>query len=163
MFFLDIQTNYYKKLNMKNEKCSIYNLIDLVKKEGKLPTINTVVDCYNLISIKYSLVVGAHDREKIRGPVRFKILNGTEHYIPLGKTQREQINTGEFGCVDDEKVLCRMDIKQGDQTKVTENTKNIILYAQGNENTSDEYLKEIIEEVCNLIIRFCGGEYRIIA
>jgi len=147
-------------LGLKNIKCSIYNLFDLVQKGGKLPTINTAVDSYNLISLKKSLVVGAHDREKVSGPMRFKIMNGTESYTPLFKTEREQINTGEFGCVDDEKVLCRLDIKQGDQTKVTEQTKNIILYVQGNENTSDAYLDEALEEICNLIIKFCGGEYR---
>ncbi len=154
--------NVYKKLYLKNIKCSVYNLIELVEKEGKLPTINTAVDSYNLISLKYSLVVGAHDREKLRGSMRFKILNGTEFYIPLFQTKQEQVNTGEFGVVDDEKVLCRLDVKQGDQTKVTENTKNIILYIQGNENTPDEFLQKAIEEICNLIIKFCGGEYRII-
>lgn len=154
--------NVYKKLGLKNIKCSIYNLFELVEKEGKLPTINTAVDSYNLISLKHSLVVGAHDREKLKGPMRFKILNGTEFYIPLFQTKQEQVNTGEFGVVDDEKVLCRLDVKQGDQSKVTENTKNIILYVQGNENTSKEYLQKAIEELCNLIIRFCGGEYRII-
>ncbi len=150
---------YHQKLKIIG-KCSVYNLIELVKKGGKLPTINTTVDSYNLISLKKSLVVGAHNREKIRGTVRFKILNGTEFYIPLFKTEREQVNTGEFGCVDDEKVLCKADIKQGDQTKVTEETKNIILYVQGNENTSDEYLNQALEEICNLIIKFCGGEYK---
>ncbi len=150
----------YKKLGLTNVKCSVYNLMDLVNKGGKLPTINTAVDSYNLISLKYSLVVGAHDREKLKGNVRVKILNGTEFYIPMGKDKREEVNTGEFGFVDDEKVLCRLDIKQGDQTKITENTKNIIVYVQGNENTSDEYLLKALEEICNLIIKFCGGEYR---
>src|SRR3989338_8691537 len=152
--------NYYKKLEIKNGKCSVYNLIELVKKGGKLPTINTAVDSYNLVSLKKSLVVGAHDREKIRGGVRFKILNVTEFYIPLFKNEKEEVNVCEFGCVDDEKVLCRADIKQGNQTKVTEQTKNIILYVQGNEFTSDQYLEEALQEICNLIIKFCGGEYR---
>ncbi|MBI2148120.1 methionine--tRNA ligase [Candidatus Woesearchaeota archaeon] len=159
---LEGYNSYYKKLDIKNGKCSVYNLIELVQKGGKLPTINTAVDSYNLVSLKKSLVVGAHDREKIKGSVRFKILNGTEFYIPLFKTEREEVITGEFGCVDDEKVLCRLDIKQGDQTKVTEETKNLILYVQGNEFTSDQYLNEALEEICNLIIKFCGGEYRMI-
>ncbi len=154
--------NYHKKLDIKNGKCSVYNLIELVKKGGKLPTINTAVDSYNTVSLKKSLVVGGHDREKIKGTVRFKILNGTEFYIPLFKTEREEVQTGEYGIVDDEKVLCRADIKQGDQTKVTENTKNIILYVQGNENTTEEYLNEALKEICDLIIKFCGGDYKIL-
>ena len=36
----------------------------------------------------------------------------------------------------------------------------IILYVQGNENTPDEYLTKAIKEICDLIIKFCGGEYR---
>lgn len=154
--------NYNKKLMKDPAKCSVYNLINLVQKGGKLPTINTAVDSYNTVSLKYSLVVGAHDREKIKGNVRFKILNGTELYIPLFKKEREEVKTGEFGCVDDEKVLCRLDVKQGDQTKVTEETKNLIVYVQGNENTSDEYLQKALEEICNLILKFCGGEYKLL-
>ena len=152
----------YKNLGLENIKCSVYNLIDLVKRGGKLPTINTLVDSYNLISLKYSLVVGAHDREKIKGSLGFKILNGTEYYIPLSKKEREQINAGEFGVIDEEKVLCRLDIKQGEQTKVTEDTKNIILYVEGNENASDELLDMAIKEMCDLILKFCGGNYRLI-
>jgi len=154
--------NYHIKLNSNPKLCSVYNLINLVKESGKLPTINTAVDSYNLISLEKNLVVGAHNREKVKRFMKFKILNGTELYIPLGKTQRQEVNTGDFGVVDEEKVLCKLDIKQGDQTKVTIDTKNIILYVQGNRNTSDEYLQKALEEICNLIVKFCGGEYKII-
>ncbi len=154
--------NYHRKLNTDPNKCSVHNLINLVRKGGKLPAINTAVDCYNIVSLKKTIVVGAHDREKIKGNIRFKILNGTEMYIPLFQKTQQLVNTGEFGCVDDEKVLCHMDIKQGDQTKVTENTKNIILYVQGNENISKKELDEAMLEICNLIIKFCGGEYKIL-
>jgi len=151
----------YEKLGIDG-KCSVYNLIDITKKGGKLPTINTAVDSYNFISLKYSLVLGAHDRENVRGSMKFKIMNGTESYIPLFKKEREIINSGEFGVVDDEKVLCRLDIKQCDETKVTEDTKNIILYIEGNETVSESDLKKITEETCELIVKFCGGEWRII-
>jgi len=153
--------NIYEKIE-KEGRCSVYNLIELVKKGGKLPNINTAVDSYNFISLKYSFVLGAHDREKVNGSMRFKILNGTEIFTPLFKKEIENIESGEFGVTDDEKVLCRMDIKQCDQTKVTEDTKNIILYVEGNENISESDLKNVIEETCELIVKFCGGEWRII-
>ncbi|MBS3167858.1 methionine--tRNA ligase [Candidatus Woesearchaeota archaeon] len=154
--------NYSRLLNIEEGQCSVYNLMDLVEENGKLPTINTAVDSYNIISLAKSLVVGAHDREHVKGPVRFDIFKGNELYIPLFTNEKKSVNKGEFGCIDDEKVLCRLDIKQGDQTKVTEKTKNIILYVQGNEYTSEEYLQEAIEEICKLMIRFCDGEYKIL-
>ncbi len=160
--FLEGYENYHKKLGTDPKQCSVHNLINLVKKGGKLPTINTAVDSYNLVSLKRTLVVGAHDREKIKGSVKFKIFNGTEIYTPLFQKTQQSVNTGEFGCVDDEKVLCNMDIKQGDQTKVTEETKNIILYVQGNENITEKELDEAIIEICDIILKFCGGEYRIL-
>jgi len=160
--FLEGYENYHKKLGTDPNKCSVHNLINLVKKGGKLPAINTAVDCYNLVSLKKTLVIGAHNREKIKGNIRFKILNGTELYIPLFQKTQQTVNTGEFGCVDDEKVLCHMDIKQGDQTKVTEETKNIILYVQGNENIPEKELDEAMLEICHLITKFCGGEYKIL-
>ena len=38
---------------------------------------------------------------------------------------------GEYACVDDEKVLCRLDAKQCQQTRITRNTAAFLVYVQG--------------------------------
>ena len=40
----------------------VVNLLDIVERAGKLPSINTLVDAYNLLSLKHAVVMGAYDR-----------------------------------------------------------------------------------------------------
>lgn len=62
-------------------------LINFIKKSGRLPNINTVVDCYNLVSAETLISIGAHDTSQIKGDVRFVITDGSETYAPLGQNE----------------------------------------------------------------------------
>jgi len=137
-------------------------LTRLIKEKGGLPTINTVVDSYNIASIKHLISAGAHDAAKIKGRVRFTIANGSEKYIPLGGAQLEKIEEGEYACIDDEHVLCRLDVKQSEYTKVDDKTKSVMVYAQGNKENDGMDLKQSLKEICESIVKFCGGSYKIL-
>ncbi len=138
------------------------HLLKLIERSGMLPNINKVVDCYNIVSAETMLSIGAHDLENISGNIQFRYTNGSEKYTPLGKSETEKVSKGEYACLDDEKILCRMDLKQCDETKVGGDTKKFIVYVQGNSATSDEYVLEGLQKVCNNIETFCNAKYRII-
>lgn len=150
----------YDAVGVKRDKHAVKNLIEIARKSGKLPTINTVVDSYNLVSIQKGLIVGAHDLEKIHGNIKIKIADGSELYIPLGENEKEKIEKGEYIFIDDKVVLCRLDVKQGNHTKVTNNTKNVFLYVQGNKYTSQKYLDSALKEICENITKYCGGSWK---
>ena len=61
------------------------HLISLAKAKGRVPNINTVVDCYNLVSAQTGFSIGAHDCAHLRGDVAFRITGGGERYWPLGE------------------------------------------------------------------------------
>lgn len=139
------------------------HLIKLAQANGRLPNINTVVDCYNLVSAETGLSIGAHDTAHIKGEVvSFKLTDGSEKYTPLGETQPVPVAAGEYACVDAEKILCRMDLKQCQETRITKETTEFIVYVQGNRNTSFDYLLAGLKQVCNLLIEICGGSYEVI-
>lgn len=138
------------------------HLLKLIKKSRMLPNINKVVDCYNIVSAETMLSIGAHNLANINGNIQFRYTDGTEKYTPLGKSETEKVTKGEYACLDDEKILCRMDLKQCNETKVDGNTKNFIVYVQGNNATSDEYVLEGLQKVCNNIEFFCNATYKII-
>jgi len=152
----------YKDTNVPQEYHAVQNLIDLAKKSGNIPQINTVVDSYNLVSLKKGLIVGAHDIEKISGNIKVKFAEGNELYIPLGKTDPMKIKKGEYVFVDDKVVLCRLDVKQGEHTKVDNSTKNVFLYVQGNKNTPQKYVDDAMKEILDLIEKYCNGTGKII-
>lgn len=138
------------------------HLIGLVQRNGRLPNINTVVDCYNLISAQTCLSIGAHDTAHIQGDVAFRLTDGSERYTPLGESQPVPVLAGEYACMDDEKIICRMDVKQCDETKITKATEAFIVYVQGNKNTEFSYLLDALHKTCELIQEICGGTYEII-
>lgn len=138
------------------------HLIGLAQRNGRLPNINTVVDCYNLISAQTGLSIGAHDTAHIKGKVAFRLTDGSERYTPLGENHPVKVRPGEYAAMDDEKIICRMDVKQCQETKITKETKAFIVYVQGNRATDFDYVLDGLHQVCNLIQEICGGAYEVI-
>lgn len=149
---------YYKSIGMEGTTPSEH-LLKLVERSKMLPNINKIVDCYNIVSLETWLSIGAHDLAHIKGDIEFRYTDGTEKYTPLGKSEPEKIIKGEYACVDEEKILCRMDIKQCDETKVSFETREFIVYVQGNKETSHEYIQEGLLKVCENIKNYCEGSY----
>ncbi len=134
-------------------------LTRLFVERGLFPHINIVVDIYNLVSLKTRLALGAHDIVNISGNVALKITNGTESFLPLGKSEKVPVFPGEYGYIDDgNSVICRMEVLQAEPTKVTEATTGIFVIVQGNANTDDNDVRNGAQEVGKLVTQFCGGE-----
>ena len=138
------------------------NLLRLIKSKGRFPNINTVVDAYNLISAKTLFSIGAHDLSKIKGDIRFIVTTGTEKYTPLGSENNVAVDVNEYAAVDDEKIICYLDQKQCQETKITKDTKEFIVYVQGNETSSQEDVNKVLGEIIDAIKKFCGGDSTII-
>jgi len=155
--FRDLHT----KVGRSNRKfvSSPESLIWLLKERGRFPQINTLVDIYNLISIKYKLALGAHDINKIVGDIALKLTDGSEKFISLESHQPESIFPGEYGYIDDENnIICRFEVIQCEQTKVTPESKDIFFIIQGNSETSADYIEIATKDLIDLITKFCRGK-----
>ena len=139
------------------------NLIKLLIKREDLVHINKAVDIYNIISIDSKLCLGAHDIDKVSGNVYLKITDGSENFIPLGSEESETIENGEYSFVDDDNdVICWLDIRQVDKTKVTENSNNILYLIIGNKENTYEELEKVANEIIKITTRYCGGRATIL-
>jgi DNA/RNA-binding domain of Phe-tRNA-synthetase-like protein len=138
------------------------HLIRLAQRNGRLPNINTVVDCYNLVSAQTFLSIGAHDLAHVRGDVRFVVTNGSELYVPLGETEPVAVQPGEYACMDTEKIICRMDIKQCQQTRITKDTTAFLVYVQGNRAVPPAALDAGLLQVCRLLEEICSASYEVV-
>ena len=133
-------------------------LVNLFLSKGVIPKINPVVDIYNLISLDTRLALGAHDVSHIIGDVILRLTNGTERFVPLGASEPEPISSGEYCYVDDSnEILCRLEHKQVEKTKVTENTTSCFFIIQGNEATSPELIEEAFQRLSSLLADNCSG------
>ncbi len=152
----------YRKHGLKDKHNSV-QFREWIDKKGQIPQINTVVDAYNIIATKHFVSAGCHDVSMIKGSkLKYVVTKGKEKYTTLGTSKTKTLSKGENAFVDNEKVLCWYDLKQGDETKITDKSKSCLLYVQGNKEISYDYLHNALEEMCKLITKINGGSYEII-
>lgn len=59
------------------------------------------------------------------------MLTGCESFRPLGETTPAATVAGEYGYVDAaNRLLCRLDVRQAEFSKVTERTRNALLIVE---------------------------------
>ncbi len=126
--------------------------------KSELPKINLLVDLYNYISIKYLLTVGGEDIDKMQGDLVLDFAEGTEEFIPLGSDKNEPPWKGEVVYKDDRGVVCRcLNWREGNRTKLTEETKNCVLVIEGLPPITREQIETAVKELKELVQKFCGG------
>jgi DNA/RNA-binding domain of Phe-tRNA-synthetase-like protein len=151
-------------VNPRKDQPSLERLLGFALKRGDLPAINALVDAYNLVSIRSSLSLGAHDLDNIAPPVALRLLTGRESFTPLGRTAPETLTAGEYGYVDAlDRVLCRLDVLQADFSRVTTATVNAMLIVEGTAEHAPDVFRQAFADAIELVTRYCGGRAQIVA
>ena len=88
----------------KRYPCSAEALAARVIKGGALPRINALVDLYNAISVRHLIPVGGEDLDRLEGPLRLTIADGSEAF---DGPDAEPPKPGEVVWRDDAGVTCR--------------------------------------------------------
>jgi methionyl-tRNA synthetase len=156
---------YYEGLETRDRgrKVSVQNLLDLVRREGKLPNINSVVDIYNTYSLTESIVMGAYERRTIHGRLIYAEADGNEHFIPVSGAEREPVQPGEWVLKDEtDMVVTKVTSKQSEAAAVTTATTACAMCIQGNDVIDTDALVSVAREMADLIVEYCGGSYRIV-
>jgi DNA/RNA-binding domain of Phe-tRNA-synthetase-like protein len=151
-------------INLKKTQPSVERLLAYALKRGALPSINNLVDAYNLTSIRSLGSLGAHDLDCIALPVSLRVLSGRESFTPLGVAKSVPVKAGEFGYVDaDDRVLCWLDVLQADFSKVTSATINAFLIVEGTTAQAPQLLEQTVTDAVTLITRHCGGAAELVS
>lgn len=132
-------------------------LCELAWKRGDIPNINALVDAYNLVSLRYFLSLGAHDLDRLALPVQLRRTHGDERFTPLNGST-ELVPAGEFAYVDaEDRLICRLDVLQGDFSKITPYTKHAFVIVEGTVERDRRTFLDAGAELIDLITRYCGG------
>jgi DNA/RNA-binding domain of Phe-tRNA-synthetase-like protein len=150
--------------NPRREQNSLERLLTFALKRGSLPAVNSLVDAYNLVSIRTGCSLGAHDLDRIALPVTLQVTTVAATFTPLGSTTETMVNPGEYAYVDGQgHVLCRLDVIQADFSKVTAETTNALLIVEGTAAHSPGVLRRAFDEVIEVVLRYCGGTAEVLA
>jgi lysyl-tRNA synthetase class 2 len=123
-----------------------------------LYNINTAVDAYNLAVVETGVGLGGFDAEKLRLPVVLRFSQSGEKLHLLGDEAPTFTRNGELVYSDQEKLIT-IDLNYRDisETKLTEKTKNIVLFADGGPGLSQEEVVSALRKGAEYIQQFCGG------
>ncbi len=145
----------------KKYKSSVESLYRMILKGLDLKHINKIVDLFNYISIKYMIPAGGDNMAKVDGDITLKFAAGDEPFIALNSKEKGTAKEGEVVYTDNKEVLCRRwNWRECDKTKMTEETKDVILVVEALPPVTKEELDEVEEELNRLITKYCGGEIR---
>ncbi len=142
-------------------RSSVEALLRRVVQGKELPSINPIVDLYNIISMQNVLPAGGDDLGKAVGSIRLAVADGSEKFIMLGTDKLEPIKKGEVVYRDDEEVLCRSwNYRECEKTKITPETQDVCLVLEGLEHTTRHEIEQAIHELKSLLETYCQGSYQ---
>ena len=133
-------------------------LVGLYLRRGIVPRINPVVDIYNLVSLETRLSLGAHDMRHVSGDIRLRMTDGNERFVALGANVPEQVPAGEYAYVDDSaEILCRLEHRQCERSRVTAATRDVFCILQGHAGTPPAMLEAALSRWVEITTDLCGG------
>jgi DNA/RNA-binding domain of Phe-tRNA-synthetase-like protein len=125
-----------------------------------LPCINTLVDVYNLTSIKSRIALATFDSDKLEGDLLMRFAEEGERFYGIGMKKPLILKGGEIVVSDEEKLVAVYPYRDADNTKVTEKTENITVVVCGVPSITEQELENASQVAIEYITRFCGGEKR---
>jgi DNA/RNA-binding domain of Phe-tRNA-synthetase-like protein len=114
----------YKAFGSKPQRtpCSAEALWKRLDRDGRLGTINAVVDLYNAVSLRYAIPVGGEDLAAYQGVPHLVRAAGDERFPAMrdGQPVDEAVDPGEVVWRDDIGVTCRRwNWRQTARTRIT--------------------------------------------
>ncbi len=135
-------------------------LIRRVLSGRAIPNINTLVDAYNLASIKTEIALAAFDADRLKGDFLMRFATEGEEFLGIGMEKPMLLQGGEIVISDGEKLVAVYPHRDADNTKISVKTKNVLLLVCGVPSIAEEQLRKAKQVALEYITRFCNGEGR---
>ena len=121
-------------------------LIQNIKRRGSMPNINSIVDIYNVESLHSFLAIGGHDFDKIDEEICFTVSKKEDVFYPIMAPEKYVAET-DYVYKDKKGIMAWIDVRDGENYKFDEKTKNAIFIIQANANTSVEMRLKALERI----------------
>lgn len=136
-------------------------LLRRLTKKGDIPSINTLVDICNLVSIRYALPVASFDTHALQKPVTVHFAAGSERFIPLGENEVESPEPGEviFSDPTGRVIARRWCWRQSDDSSARPATREAIFTIEAMHPGGQADVASAVEDLVALIDQYAGGTY----
>lgn len=129
-------------------------LLRRLTKQGELPSIGTLVDLANLVSIRYALPVAVFDQRGISGGTIVRFARGDEPWVDLGSSQTEHPEPGEVIFADEADVVSarRWCWRQSAGSAARADTTEILVTVEGHHETADHDVTAALADLEALLV-----------
>ena len=134
--------------SVKKNLPTVPALIRNIQHRGSIPCINSIIDIYNVEALNSFLAIGGHDFDKIHDYIEFTVSEREDIFLPILSTEKHVAKT-DYVYRDEKGILAWLDVRDGENYKFDDKTKNAIFIIQGNLNTSVEMRMEALKRIQN--------------
>lgn len=136
-------------------------LLRRLTKQGDIPSINTLVDIGNLVSIRYALPVAMVDRRGFEGGIIVHFADGSEQFIELDTNEPEHPESGEVVFTDINKIVIarRWCWRQSAESAARDDTTEALITFETQHTGGAEDVARAGEDLLKLLREYAGGEY----
>jgi DNA/RNA-binding domain of Phe-tRNA-synthetase-like protein len=136
-------------------------LLRRLTKKGDIPSINTLVDLGNLVSIRYALPVALFDTRAIQGPITVRFADGSERFTPLGESVVEHPEAGEVVFVDETGLVFarRWCWRQSEESAVRDDTTSAVITVEAHHAGGRTAVQAALDDLLDLLRTYAGGSF----
>ena len=133
-------------------------LLRRLTKQGELPSIGTLVDLANLVSIRHALPVAVFDLQAISGDLVVRFARGDEHWADLGSSSSERPEPGEVIFADDSDVVVarRWCWRQSAASAARDDTTEILVTVEGHHARSADDVSAALDDLERLLRNYAA-------
>ena len=132
--------------SVKKNPPTVPALIRNIQHRGSIPCINSIIDIYNVEALNSFLAIGGHDFDKIHDYIEFTVSEREDIFLPILSAEKHVAKT-DYVYRDEKGILAWLDVRDGENYKFDDKTKNAIFIIQGNLNTSVEMRMEALKRI----------------
>jgi DNA/RNA-binding domain of Phe-tRNA-synthetase-like protein len=136
-------------------------LLRRLTKKGDIPSINTLVDIGNLLSVRYALPVAVIDTQNVQGAITVHYADGTETYTILGQAELDHPEAGEVVFSDEAKQVMarRWCWRQSEESAAQDTTTEVVITAEAHHSGARPEVEALVKDFLELLQKYCGGDY----
>jgi DNA/RNA-binding domain of Phe-tRNA-synthetase-like protein len=135
-------------------------LIRRVLRGRLLPKINSLVDAYNLASMKSEIAFAAFDADELGDSLLMRFAAEGEEFLGIGMAKTVQLTGDEVVIADNGKLVAIYPYRDAEEAKITKKTRNVLFVACGVPGIDEERLSSALGLTFKFVTRFCGGTAR---
>lgn len=137
-------------------------LLRRLVKKGDIPSINLLVDLYNLVSIRYRVPMAAFDLRGLTGDLTVRFADGSERFTAHDEPEAEHPQAGEVIFVDDTGLIFarRWCWKQSLESATVSDTTSALITIEAHHPTTQADVAAAINDISSLLQEHASARVR---